>query len=99
MCWKTAWRGGARGQGGFLRVFGDVVLLTSGEQSIISQGPKDTENRNCAPHKGPHGAWGPRQGLTQDTKQDREMAEEMRHFAWGPVIQQTAPFPIWLRDR
>ena len=43
--WETAWQGGDRNQGSFPRFFRDVVLLTSGEQSVISQGPKDTENR------------------------------------------------------
>lgn len=43
--WETAWQGGDRNQGSFPRFFRDVVLLTSGEQSVISQGPEDTENR------------------------------------------------------
>lgn len=85
MCWEIAWQGGDGNQGGFPRFFGDVVLLTSGEQSVMSQGPKDTENRLCAPHKHPHRGWGPNRGRTWETKQDRKMAEET--FVWGPVVQ------------
>ena len=87
------------GQGSFPRLFRDVVLLTSEKQLAISQGPKEAESETVPPTH-THSLTEPGgQGreLSRDTKQDTKVAEEMRHFAWGPVIQQIASFPSGLR--
>lgn len=98
--WETAWQGGDRNQGSFPRFFRDVVLLTFGEQSVISQGPKDTENRLCAPHKDPHRGWGPKQGAYPGNKARQEDSRRdtclgacdpatctFSHLASGQIVQ------------
>lgn len=63
------------------------ILLTSGEQLTISQGPKDKRQQMLCPTKQRGMELGGQgRGLTQDTKPDRNVAKEMRYFAWGPVI-------------
>lgn len=57
-------------------------------------GARGYREQTRALHKHPHRGWGPKQGAYRETEQDRKIAEKM--FVWGPVIQQPAPFPIWL---